>query len=49
MVKLTLKKDRVEVPESVTLELKSRVITVKGPKGDLVKSFRKFPVQILSE
>lgn len=44
MVKLTLKKDSIEIPEEVTLEIKSRVITVKGPKGDLVKSFKKFPV-----
>ena len=44
MVKLTLKKDRVEVPDDVTLEIKSRIISVKGPKGELVKSFKKFPV-----
>ena len=49
MVKQTLSKQTVEVPEEVTLEIKSRVVTVKGPKGELVKSFRKFPVQILAE
>ena len=49
MVKLTLKKDRVEVPENVTLEIKSKIITVEGPKGKLVKSFKQFPVQLITE
>lgn len=49
MVKQTLCKESVDVPSDVTLEIKSRIVTAKGPKGDIVKSFRKFPVQILTE
>ena len=49
MVKQTLCKESVPVPDNVTLDIKSRIVTVKGPKGDLTKSFRKFPVQILVE
>eukprot|EP00752_Nemacystus_decipiens_P009482 g8478.t1 len=30
----------VIVPEGVTLDVKSRVVTVKGPRGELVQSFK---------
>ena len=49
MVKAILKQDRVEIPENVTLSVKSKVITVEGPKGKLVRAFRSVPVQIIEE
>lgn len=30
----------VSIPEDVTLEVKSRVVTVTGPRGELVQSFK---------
>lgn len=30
----------VTIPEGVTLEVKSRVVTVNGPRGELVQSFK---------
>lgn len=30
----------VEIPEGVTLDAKSRVVTVKGPRGELIQSFK---------
>ncbi len=47
MVRPILKQEKVDIPENVILELKSKVITVTGPKGTITKSFRKVPVQII--
>ena len=44
MVKAIVKQDTVQVPEGVTLTLKAKIVTVKGPLGELTKSFRKAPV-----
>jgi large subunit ribosomal protein L9e len=30
----------VNIPADVTVEVKSRVVTVKGPKGSLVREFK---------
>ena len=35
---LTIYKDLdLEIPENVTVELQSRIVKVKGPRGELVK------------
>lgn len=40
-MKKILTSDTVEIPEGVTVEVKHRTVTVKGPKGEpLVRSFR---------
>ena len=31
----------VDIPEGVTVVVKARVITVKGPRGELTKDFKK--------
>ena len=49
MVKVIVKEDRVEVPEGVTLSVKSKVISVKGPRGELSRTFQTVPVQIIEE
>lgn len=47
MVKPILKQETVEVPENVKLVVKSKNITVEGPKGTITRNFRKVPVQIM--
>lgn len=34
---------------AVTVEIKARVVTVKGPRGTLQKSFKHMPVDIFKE
>ena len=48
MVKPVVKQERVQVPEGVTVEVKSKTVTVTGSKGTVKKSFRKVPVQIIA-
>lgn len=48
MVKPILKQESVQIPESVTVEVKSKVVTVSGEKGTIKKSFRKMPIQIIA-
>ena len=47
MVKPILKHETVEIPAECKVHVKSKVITVEGPKGTLTRDFRKVPVQIL--
>ena len=49
MVKTILKEERVDVPSNVTLTIKSKTVTVVGPKGKLVRAFRSVPVQMIEE
>ena len=49
MVRAILKFERVEVPENVKVNVKSKIVTVEGPRGTISRSFQKVPVQILSE
>ena len=49
MVKVIVKEDRVEIPENVTVSVKSKVISVSGPKGKLTRAFSTVPVQIIEE
>lgn len=39
-MKYTESKQIVEVPEGVNVEIKARVVTVKGPRGELTRDFR---------
>lgn len=36
----------VTVPENVTVDFKSRVVTVTGPRGTLKREFKHVPVEI---
>jgi len=36
----------VHIPEGVTLTVKTRRVTVKGPKGEITKDFRHMPVEM---
>merc|ERR1711973_44692 len=36
----------VKVPDNVTVRVKSRTVTVKGPRGTLVRNFRHLPIDI---
>ena len=49
MVKSLLKEERVEILPNVEATLNSKVITIKGPKGTLSRSFARVPVQISAE
>ena len=49
MVKAILREQRVEIPDDVKITLKSKVITIEGKNGKLVRSFKSMPVQIGEE
>ncbi len=49
MVRPILKQERVLIPEEVKVTLKSKVITVEGPRGTVIRSFRRCPIQIIQE
>ncbi|BFZ02983.1 hypothetical protein BsWGS_06022 [Bradybaena similaris] len=36
----------VKIPDNITVSVKSRNVTVRGPRGTLVRSFRHLPVDI---
>ena len=38
--------ESVNIPDGVTVTVKSRVVTVKGPRGQIQKNFRHAPVDI---
>jgi len=40
------KDDELEVPSGVTVDIKSRVITVKGPRGELVKAVKHIQISL---
>ena len=40
------KDEEFDIPEGVTVNVKSRVITVKGPRGELTKSLRHIDMEI---
>ncbi len=46
MVRTILKQELINVPEEVTVSVKSKVVTVEGPRGSLTRSFRHIPIQI---
>src|ERR1700724_419228 len=40
------KDEDFEIPEGVTVSIKSRLVTVKGPRGELTKSLRHINMEI---
>lgn len=42
MVQLVNVEKEVEIPESVTVKMENKIVTVKGPKGELKKNFQRF-------
>ncbi|KAG2219816.1 hypothetical protein INT45_001148 [Circinella minor] len=40
------KDETLEIPQGVTVDLKSRIITVKGPRGELTKNLRHLNIEI---
>jgi ribosomal protein L6P/L9E len=40
------KDEDFDVPEGVTIDIKSRLVTVKGPRGELTKSLRHIDMEI---
>ena len=46
-MKQTLTTEFVEVPEGVTVEIKSRVVTVTGPRGTLTKNLKITPCEMV--
>ena len=47
MVRIIMKMDTVEIPENVTMEIKNKIVSCKGPLGEITKSFKKYNVQII--
>ena len=45
-MKYIVKSEKIEIPKGVTVEVKSRVVSVKGPKGTLVKSFKHIKAEV---
>ncbi|KAF0852708.1 60S large subunit ribosomal protein uL6 (rpL9) [Andalucia godoyi] len=43
MVREIFSNQSIDMPEGVTVEVKSRVVRVKGPKGSLTKAFKHIP------
>ncbi len=49
MVRIIMKMDTVKIPENVTMEIKNKIVTCKGPLGEIKKSFKKYNVQIIPQ
>ena len=45
-MKYLIKSEKVDIPSGVTVTAKSRIITVKGPKGTVTKNFRHIKAEI---
>lgn len=48
-MKYIVSEQELEIPDGVTVEVKARTITVKGPLGKLTKSFSHIPFEITKE
>ena len=48
-MKYIVSEQELEIPEGVTVDIKSRVVTVKGKLGSLTKSFKHIPFEMLKE
>ena len=46
-MKYILKTEKIVIPSGVTVTSKARVVTVKGPKGTVTKSFKHIKAEIL--
>jgi ribosomal protein L6P/L9E len=42
-----MKMDTVAIPETVSMEIKNKIVTCKGALGELKKSFKKYHVQLI--
>ena len=45
-MKFIVSEQDLEIPEGVTVNVKAREVTVKGPLGTLVKAFKHIPIEI---
>jgi large subunit ribosomal protein L9e len=45
-MKYIVSEQELEIPEGVTIDIKSRVVTVKGKLGTLTKEFRHIPFEL---
>ena len=45
-MKYIVTSEKIKIPDGVTIDAKARVVTVKGPKGTLIKSFKHIKAQI---
>ena len=48
-MKYIIKTEKIIIPEGVTVTAKARVVTVKGPKGTLTKSFKHIKTEIIAQ
>ena len=48
-MKYIVSEQELEIPEGVTVDVKSRTVTVKGKLGTLTKSFRHIPFEMVKE
>ena len=46
-MKYIIKTEKIVIPKDVTVTTKARVVTVKGPKGTLTKSFKHIKAEII--
>ena len=45
-MKYLIKTEKIDIPEGVKVEIKARVVKVKGPRGELTKSFKHVKVEL---
>jgi large subunit ribosomal protein L9e len=48
-MKFIVKTDRIDIPDDVTVNVKSRTVTVKGKRGTIVKAFKHLKVEITAK
>ena len=45
-MKYIVSEQELEIPENVEVDIKSRVVNVKGPLGKLTKTFKHIPFEM---
>jgi len=45
-MKILLKANTLKIPDGITVEIKARVVTVKGSRGTLTRSFKHMPIDL---
>lgn len=45
-MKTILRTENIKIPEGVTVEIRARVITLKGPRGTLTKDLKHIPIDL---
>ena len=48
-MKILNAKQSMDIPDGVECKVKARVVTIKGPRGTLVRSFRHLAIDIYME